>query len=348
LSNKKGGLSNGVQENAPGSARIAQDARKAAIMGEIVEGGMRGGKTAAIEQYRKNKKFNDERPSLDKGEKKPAQTGITNPQELRDKAAKHIEELRSWVNSIAEKHGARVMERPVSDENPLPLKTVEGIQRKLDKGDLISEILDVMGMTIIAKDFKSMINIAEDMQKKDEVVRIKDRWKSTDPSGYRDFLTNVELSDGMIAEVQINTEQMLAAKQEYGGHAIYEIARVLGKEGQDKIDYDILQELSTKFYNEALDFSLSDAYLSASSLDIDRLLNQISSTPYLDGVKVLSEETSKKLLDSIATGRSSASTNSNLGSSNEGIFTSDISLPSTSIIDTKTNPVKQNQEKKFN
>ena len=309
--------------------------------------------------YEANKKYNEERSSLDKNnapnDPKPRQAGITSIQELRDKAAEHIDELREWVNSIAEKYEARVIERKVSDDNPLPLKREERIQEKLDAGDHITEILDVMGMTIAVKDFKNLVEIAAELRERNDVLRVKDRFKPIDKFGYKDILINVQLSDGMIAEVQINTEQMIDAKSKYGGHKIYEIARGLGSDEQDKVDFNILRELSNRFYNEALYFSLASANTNESSFDIEQLLYQISSKPTLEGRNVLSEDTSKKLLESIATGRSSTSTNSNLGSSNEGTSivgetlvetnTSLINKPSTISIDDKTNSVKNKNEK---
>jgi hypothetical protein len=289
--------------------------------------------SAQRDRYGANKRLNEERPLLDKnnarGDPKPRQTGVTTAQELRAKAARHIEELRSWVNGIAEKYRARVIERPVTEDNPLPLKTAEGIQRKLDAGDDISEILDVMGMTIVAPDLKTLAGITNEMRGRDDVVRIKDRYKTPDKSGYRDILTNIQLSDGMIAEVQINTEQMLAAKQEYGGHKLYEIVRVLGKdieaghltEKQARNDDNFITEMSNSVYGNAYELVLKEIQFNTSSRDITWLWYQASALVQRDGERVLSSFTLNNLKPLVAKAMSLNSRNLSSGSSNDGATT---------------------------
>ena len=335
--------------------------------------------------YEKNKKFNEERPLLDKNNDgksnlKPKQTGVSTAQELRDKAEKHIEELRSWVNSIAEKYGAKVIERPTNKNNPLPLKSADGIQRKLNDGDDITEILDVMGMTIVVSDIQTLVKITEELHSRNEVVRIKDRYKIPEKSGYRDILTNVQLSDGMIAEVQINTEQMLAAKKG-DGHKIYEVERTLENEAKagnlteeealtDKI---ILKDMSINYYDQAYQALLSESHFIAISRDIAwPSLYEEPNTLKREGESVLSKFTLNKLKDLELSANNSPeytspsmSTNSKSGSSKLGTSTletgdvnlssdlveeettelSNISAPSTISIEQKTNSVNSNLEK---
>ena len=338
--------------------------------------------------YFENKTLNAARGDIGKykgkNTNKVRQTGVTTAKELRDKAEKHIDELRAWVNAIADKYGAKIIERPVDEQNPLPLKTVEGIQRKLDEGNDITQILDVMGMTIVAKDFKSLVDIAAEMTRRDDVVRIKDRYKDQNVKdfGYRDILTNVELSDGMIAEVQINVEQMLSAKSELGGHKYYEIAdRELVKaveekiitEEQGKIDKDILAEMSSELYDKAYQAVMSEMNFNTDSLDIPIPSRRSMSTTFnREGDKVLSLFTLKICHDfGISAYNSSVHTTPSMsqnfksGSSNDGTSTFEtgvdklstdfaeeetteslnISVPSTNIIDKKINSVNSSLEK---
>jgi len=367
-----------VSPNAQGNAQEAQDGQAQA------ETGTQAATEAARERYEANKKFNEERPLLDKNNNgktdiKPRQTGVTTAEELRDKAAKHIEELRSWVNGITEKYDVRIKERPVDENNPLPLKTVEGIQRKLNDGDTIDAILDVMGMTIVVKDLQTLVKITEELQSRDDVVRIKDRYKKVDHFGYRDVLANVKLSDGMIAEVQVNIEQMLAAKSEFGGHKYYEIARVLEKEikagtltiEEAVIDKEFLAKMSNAVYEKAYQAALSESHFNASSLesiwhsDIALLMEN------REGESVLSSFTLNKLHElglsannSLENTSPSMSKNLSDGSSNDGTSTagmgdailsagaaeagkkesSFISLPSTINISQTENAVNNNFE----
>lgn len=60
-----------------------------------------------------------------------------------------------------------------------------------------------------------------------DIVRVKDRLDTPTVAGYRDILTNVRLPNGRLAEVQINTKAMLAAKDV--AHKLYEQERKLPK-----------------------------------------------------------------------------------------------------------------------
>ena len=72
-----------------------------------------------------------------------------------------------------------------------------------------------------------------------KIVRVKDRFAKPLPTGYSDILVNVELPNGMNAEVQIHAPPMLAAKDL--GHMLYEIARAI-KPGADQVRLRMAQE----------------------------------------------------------------------------------------------------------
>ena len=296
-----------------------------------------------------NRRFNEERPSLSKNWGKNyhiRQTGVSTVQELWDKAERHIEELRTWVNGIAEKYDAHVVERPVSEKNPLPLKTVEGIQRKLDSGLVITDILDIMGATIVVKDLQTLVSVTEELRRRNDVVRIKDRFKENNKpkdSGYKDILTNVRLSDRMIAEVQVNVEQMLAAK-DGDGHKLYQIARLLKnevKEGrltkQQAInDKRFLEGISRNYYNAALQAVYEASHSNASSLDTVLPSANAIDASNIDNVSDLSSFTLNKFQElGLSANNASAfpspsmSINRSEGSSNDGTSTNSPSAAET-------------------
>lgn len=67
--------------------------------------------------------------------------------------------------------------------------------------------------------------------------RIKNRFTDEEAKkfkGYRDILANIELPNGHIAELQVHIAPMLLAKQAYGGHAHYEVARSIDENKTDK------------------------------------------------------------------------------------------------------------------
>jgi hypothetical protein len=321
-------------------ARNAQDGQAQAEIANDTAAGAEGRSEATTARYEVNTKLNEERPLLnknaDRSDPKPRQTGVATAQELRDKAAKHIDELRSWVNGIAKRHGARVIERKVDKDNPLPLKKLARIQEKIDDGDDVTEILDVLGMTIAVKDLQTLVKVTKELHGRDDVVRIKDRYKKADYFGYRDILANVQLSDGMIAEVQVNVEQMLAAKSEFDGHKYFEIARVLEKEvkagrltkEQQLADLDVLSRMSRLIYDKAYQAVLGESIFSASARDtIWPSLKDELNILNREGESVLSSFTKNMMVDlglsanSSTTSSPSASMNFSDGSSKDGIST---------------------------
>ncbi|MDR1932296.1 MAG: hypothetical protein LBQ57_05655 [Spirochaetales bacterium] len=204
---------------------------------------------------------------------------------------------------------------------------------KINEGDKPNGILDVVGATIIAKDMRSLVDIVRDMRQRGEVVRIKDRYKTPDRSGYRDILTNVRASNGFIGEIQVNVEQMLDAKEKRGGHTLYEAIRELPNDVKEKLlteeeaktDNDILLNISNEFYADAYDAVLNEDNASASSRSIEELLYQMANGSIREGASFLSGRTLNKIeesLFSVATGLSSKSQNSRSGSSQSGTGTS--------------------------
>jgi hypothetical protein len=120
-----------------------------------------------------------------------------------------------------------------------------------------SDILDLLRTTIVV-DNESQIQPTIDLLTKKfgrvkkgvkRLFRIKDRFAKP-LNGYRDILTNVQLPNGLVAEIQINVPVMITAKNT--GHVVYAMSRVLPEESPERIR---LEKLSGKFYEEAYEFS---------------------------------------------------------------------------------------------
>jgi len=121
-----------------------------------------------------------------------------------------------------------------------------------------ADILDLLRTTIVVDSESQIKPTLELLTKKfgrvkdqgvKELFRIKDRF-TTPLNGYRDILTNVQLPNGTVAEIQVNVPTMITAKS--SGHAIFAMSRVLPKGNPERIR---LEELSKDLYEEAYLFS---------------------------------------------------------------------------------------------
>jgi hypothetical protein len=180
---------------------------------------------AGTAKYEENKRLNEERSSLNKntarGDPKPTQ-----PSNDLDEIYRLVEESRAEFDAYAEalrdKYGGEIISRK-------ELKARDRASRKITEDEGPEYILDINGKTLVLDDIGAIIAVMEDLRGRDEVVRMKDRYKNPAPGNYRDTLTNIRMSNGAIVELQLNTRQMLAAKEEYGGHILYEVQEQINK-----------------------------------------------------------------------------------------------------------------------
>lgn len=147
------------------------------------------------------------------------------------KAKESGHEIDKMGKDLASKYGGTV--------TPLNYKSAESMQRKVDNeyGGNIHELKDAVRNTVILD--KNNIGAAtKDLAANPNTLRIKEQKAETDPLGYSGTIANVRMSNGMVAEVQINTAHMIYAKNDEGsargilGDAKYnEIAKQTGKPG---------------------------------------------------------------------------------------------------------------------
>ena len=119
------------------------------------------------------------------------------------------EKLGADVKLAGIKGGDRLLEKHVRENGSNPAE-----MKDLVRGSLVVKSLDDVGPALeaLSKDFK--------------IARVKDRFAAPLSTGYSDMLINVELTGGILGEVQIHVPEMLAAKGELG-HALYDIERKL-------------------------------------------------------------------------------------------------------------------------
>lgn len=182
--------------------------------------------------------------------------------ELAAKAKKIAPEFDLETKAVAAKHGAAI--------TPTNLKLPNRIQEKAINeynGD-VSKVKDAIRTTIVSPEGK-IAGIMEDVKTKFNVEKIKVQSAATDPLGYSGNLINIKLKNGMFAEIQVNTPEMIYAKEPFAesiigkaefarikeatglphgqGHAIYEEYRVLNpsSSAQKRLE---LEEKSKAYY----------------------------------------------------------------------------------------------------
>lgn len=125
------------------------------------------------------------------------------------------DEVQSIAERIAIKNGGFV--------TPINFKSKDSIIRKVTTENITPyDIKDAVRTTIIVP--KSQIeNVLEELSGMDVFLRLK-RQKAESFMGYSGNIVNIKTSNGLTAEIQVNTERMIYAKEKP------EVAmRILGK-----------------------------------------------------------------------------------------------------------------------
>jgi hypothetical protein len=195
---------------------------------------------------------------------------------------------------------------------PDPIKNIVRAAEKLvletengTKNPDASLILDLLRTTIVVNNEAEIPNAIKQIKKSFDVVRVKDRFKNPALTGYRDFLVNVKLPSGLIAEIQVNIPAMIGSKST--GHKLYRMSRNM-EQGSSKRTY--LEGLSRRLYNEAYRFSQNDI---SSASARDALLRKTSEGKDLFGSSAKTTEPSSSLRTGVA---STAQTVAPFGTSN--------------------------------
>ena len=174
---------------------------------------------------------------------------------LYKQAAEAQEELYAKVTTIASETGG---------EPKLP-ETLKGRERAIEKtmadykGDA-SKLVDLVRGSIVYESYYKLMEGLDSCNQNLTLVREKNRFDKPAPSGYRDILLNVKLSNGHIAELQLHLTQILAVKSG-GEHKIYEEVRKIqaiaktadrALTGEERAKIEQLNAESKALYEQAL------------------------------------------------------------------------------------------------
>lgn len=139
----------------------------------------------------------------------PYQKDIKILDELYAKNSEVQAEFNSLMKSLSEELGAKlIMRSGLQSREKTIIKATE-----LFNGDY-SKVLDVLAACLIFNSEEEIYNTVEKLKAKNYFVNFYDRWKGQSyPDNYRDYLTHVRLSNGIITEVQLcNSNTLIIMK----------------------------------------------------------------------------------------------------------------------------------------
>jgi hypothetical protein len=151
--------------------------------------------------------------------------------ELYHQAAEADVHLREATQRIAGLTGGEVAFPP-------GLKGKARAQEKVETeyGGDYSQLTDISRASIQYDSMDALYRGLQALGSEFEIARLKDRFQTPAPGGYRDMLLNVRMPNGHVVEVQLHLKEILAVKGGRG-HAIYEEVRTIqanaAREGRD-------------------------------------------------------------------------------------------------------------------
>ena len=169
--------------------------------------------------------------------------------EIVKRASSVGDEVQSTAERIAIKNGGYV--------TPINFKSTTSITRKvITEGITPYDIKDAVRTTIIVP--KSRIeDVLEELHKTEGFIRLK-RQKPESFMGYSGNIVNIRTTNGLTAEIQVNTERMIYAKERPE-----DAKRILGKKRWEEIHNETGMEggLGHKYYEQwrILDKSSNEA-----------------------------------------------------------------------------------------
>ena len=139
--------------------------------------------------------------------------------DLYERARKGEPAFKQQMSDIASKYDSEVQYTPPEYAEPgTVLKSRKSAERKLasELGNDPKLLRDVIRATIVSASVESTRKAAESFinEHAADIVRVKDRYVDQMKGGYRDILINYRTPDGLVAEVQFNSKNMVKAKNE--------------------------------------------------------------------------------------------------------------------------------------
>lgn len=195
---------------------------------------------SAVEQYYKDKPD----PGVTQTDRAKAEALIV-PMLEKAKAAKA--EYDQKIIDIAKKTGA--VGQILADVKSLDRAVPKMVR---DYRFDVSMLMDILRSTLIVNSYDEAQAIVDAIEAEFDVVRVKNVTESAVvssalvpsrqllSSGYRNVLVNVNLPNGLVAEIQINTPAMLSAKANQG-HRLYELERDLSEGNETRAAIEAIE-----------------------------------------------------------------------------------------------------------
>lgn len=138
--------------------------------------------------------------------------------ELNTKAQAVNDNFHNSVQKVTSAYGLNYSPGPVKGTDRILEKAVN------DYGGDVSKVRDSVRGTIPIPNPKDAQQYIDALGKQFDVTRVKNGYEDTG-SGYKDIKVNVQTKDGHQGEIILATPEMLSAKNDQGGHTLYEKAR---------------------------------------------------------------------------------------------------------------------------
>lgn len=248
--------------------------------------------------------------------KKPVQSRkyVVDTASLVEYAKEALPSAIAHTNELAEKTGGTAKFRTNKETGEIEVKKADSLERKIQeeyKGDP-AKVRDAIGSTIYYDTTDEMLKAWDQIKEDPNIFSWKSRIDEPIPSGYVDININYRLPNGHIAELQLNTSEMMKAKKRM--HKLYkaetDIYDLEEKTGEPLTDAeadlaDLLTEYQKERYGIAAELSAmpkgkrdqSEASSKARSLDTGDLYNQTLSRLSEDMGSTVPSERTQKILD---------------------------------------------------
>ena len=180
---------------------------------------------------------------------------------LYKKAIAGQHELQNISERIATESNAYTLSSGVKDKK----RAINKINNALDGN--IEQITDLARTSIVAHDIAALMTAFELIEQEMQIVRIKNRFKTPNDSGYRDLSLLVRLPEkGVIAEVQLHLEAFSIVKngkEHHNYEQIQQIQRLQESEKRDLSEIELASIYKLRTESKSLYQQAWNQYLSA-------------------------------------------------------------------------------------
>lgn len=179
-----------------------------------------------------------------------------------------------------------------------------------------SKVEDVLAASLIFDNERELLDAVEKIKLKDVVKKVRNRWDFPNAGGYRDYLFHVQLSNGVIAELQLHHKDLFEVKEDIG-HKLYEFIRSNKNKPEMREYVDQVAQFSRDLYQAGYDgiYAHASAISKANLSEIgDAVSKSRSASESETWVKDLSELIKKTLSANQRLGLSSGTSAANASS----------------------------------